>query len=118
MWRALLFACVCGALAFGSAGCSDDKEDSLVDTCASYCRALVRCDDYGYRSNDDCMRDACRDTPVIPFTKGPECAAALTRTLHCASQLSCDALYDYEHMTSDLYPCRNLEDREYEVCDW
>lgn len=118
MWRAVVLACVCGVLSLGSAGCADDKEASLVDTCASYCRALVRCGDYDYRSHDACMRDVCRDTPTIPFTKGQACASALTRTLDCASKLSCDALYDYEYMTSDMYPCRNLEDREYEVCDW
>lgn len=111
-------ASVLGMFALGASGCDDKKDTDVVRACASYCDALIRCNDRDYETSDDCFRGECRDTPMIAVAKGEACAAALTRTLDCVSQLSCNELYDYEQMTSDAYPCRALEDREFEVCDW
>jgi hypothetical protein len=89
----------------GGVGGAPDVEPG--PTCIAFCvRAIGACE--AYSTDEEGCRDGCQLNLDLEYEHDERCGAAAEDVFLCATELSCQELYDWRDQTpSDSFPCRD-----------
>ena len=76
-------------------------------TCVAFCmRAIGECE--AYSGDEAGCRDGCQLNLDVEYATDERCGAAAEDVFLCATELSCQELYDWrDQVPSDAFPCRD-----------